>query len=176
MLRVSRLYPAFLDLSGRPVLVAGGGAVAARKARGLRAAGARVTVVAPAIRPGFPRVARVRRRRFRVADLRGMRLVFAATDDRFANALIARAALRRGIPVNVVDDPDACSFLVPAVVRRGDLLLAVGTSGASPAIARSLRRALSGAFDLGWARRLARARGERALRLRLRTALRRRRA
>lgn len=137
-------YPIFLDLTGRPVLVAGAGKVALRKTRGLVEAGARVTVVAPAFRPEFESMpVRRIRRGFRPSDLSGMSLAFTATDDREVNRRVAREAKRRGVPVNVADAPAECDFLVPARVRKGNLQIAVSTGGQSPRLAAALRRKLS---------------------------------
>jgi siroheme synthase-like protein len=117
--------------------------VALQKARALRKAGGLVTVVSPDVAPGFKRL-RVRsvRRRFRPGDVRGARLVIAATDDPTVNARIHRICSRRGILVNVVDVPHLCSFIVPSVVRRGPVTLAISTDGESPSLAKALRKDL----------------------------------
>lgn len=138
-------YPVFLRLAERPCLVVGGGTVATRKALDLVESGARVTVVAE--RPSSDmedlanrgRIA-LARRRFEPADLDGMFLVFAATDDRAVNAGIAGLARERGVLVNAVDDPERCDFISGAVVKRGPLRIAVSTSGCSPAFAGRIRR------------------------------------
>jgi siroheme synthase-like protein len=135
------LYPIFLDLAGKPVLVAGAGKVALRKTRGLLEAGARVTVVAPRWEPEFEQLpVCLRKRAVRVSDLRGARLVFTATSDRAANHAVAREARRRRIPVNVADAAGECDFLVPARVRRGPLQIAISTSGESPREAVAWKR------------------------------------
>jgi siroheme synthase-like protein len=141
------LYPMLADLAGRLVIVAGGGAVAERKVRRLLEAGASVTVVSPAATRAIERWAardrlRLLRRPVRAGDLRGALLVFAATDDAAVNRRVALAAVRRGALVNVADDPAACSVLVPSVLRRGDLTIAVSTGGGSPALAKRLRERL----------------------------------
>jgi siroheme synthase-like protein len=136
-----RYFPIFLDLAGKPVLVAGAGKVALRKTKGLLEAGAVVTVVAPRWKPEFVKLrVTLRRRAFRASDVRGARLVFAATDDRRVNHAVATAARRRGIPVNVADCRDECDFLVPARITRGNIQVAVSTSGESPRLAVALRR------------------------------------
>ncbi len=135
-------YLAALDLRGRRCVVAGGGAVARRKVEGLLAAGADVLVVAPEA-GGMPEGVTVERRAVRLADLDGAALVMCATDDPAINAALAREARRRGVPVNVADDPDAGDFTVPAVVRRGPLQIGVSTGGSSPALARRLRDELA---------------------------------
>ncbi|MBI4231571.1 MAG: bifunctional precorrin-2 dehydrogenase/sirohydrochlorin ferrochelatase [Planctomycetes bacterium] len=149
-------YPAFLLLTGREAVVVGGGAVAQRKARALLRCGARVTVIAPIVAAALARRrgVSVRRRAYRTGDLKGAALAFAATDDRAVNARVARDARRSRIPVNVADDPRACDFHVPAVARRGPLTIAVGTSGASPALAAAVRDRLAAALPDGIARRV----------------------
>jgi precorrin-2 dehydrogenase/sirohydrochlorin ferrochelatase len=143
MMSASPYYPAVLNVRGRLCLVVGGGALAARKVKALAAAGARVTVVAPRVAPGWRRPAGValKRRAFRPGDLRPRPwLVFAATDDEAVNARVSRLCAQRGIWVNVVDRPALCSFIVPAVARRGELSVAVSTGGASPALAGYVAR------------------------------------
>ena len=136
-------YPIFLDLTDRPVLVAGAGRIALRKTKALVESGARVTVVAPEILPAFRSLdARLLERRFRVSDLNGVRLAFAATNVRAVNRRIALEAERRGVPVNVADAPAECGFLVPSRVRRGHLQIAVSTSGRNPRLAKKLRQDL----------------------------------
>ena len=133
-------YPVFLDLQGVPVLVVGGGAIAERKASGLIAAGALVTVVAPTVRDELARAAhRVHQRGFVPGDCDGYRLVFTATDDPAVNAAVSAAATAAGVWANSADDPANCSFSLPAVARSGPVAVAVGTGGASPALASHLR-------------------------------------
>jgi len=143
-----RLYPIFLNLKNRPCLVVGGGPVALRKARGLRRAGARVTVVAPTLVPGFRRLkgVAVRRRPFQLADVGKNALVFAATDRPAVNRRVAALGRRRRVWVNVADASAPGDFHVPAVARRGAIALALSTGGASPALAKSLAKRLKGAL------------------------------
>ena len=129
----------------------GGGAVGTRKTAGLVDCGARVTVVSPAFSARLQEMAatgnpRLRRRGFRSGDLDGMFLVMGATDDEALNTRIHREAEARGMLCNIADRPAVCNFILPAVVRRGDLLLAVSTSGRSPAFARRLRMQLENQF------------------------------
>ncbi|MFU8857040.1 MAG: precorrin-2 dehydrogenase/sirohydrochlorin ferrochelatase family protein, partial [Deferrisomatales bacterium] len=129
---------------GLRCVVVGGGRVATRKVGGLLAVGARVTVVAPEASPevqGWAREGRVawERRPFRPEDLEGAALVFAATSDREVNGRVAAESAARGVWVNVADDAEASGFHVPAVLRRGRLAVAVGTGGASPALAAWVR-------------------------------------
>ena len=138
-----KFYPLFMDLAGRPCLVVGAGAIAARKARSLLACGARVTIVgvrpAPACRALERRGAAVRDRRFRSTDVGRQALIIAATDDPAVNAAVAALARGKRIPVNAVDDPANCTFIVPALVTRGDLTVAISTGGKSPAVARLVK-------------------------------------
>jgi len=142
-----KYYPLFMDLAGRACLVVGAGAVAARKARSLLECGAVVTVVgerpAAAFRSLERRGVTVLPRRFQARDVGRQALVIAATDDRTVNAAVSAAARRRGIPVNAVDDPPNCTFIVPAVVRRGDLTVAISTGGKSPAAARLVKERIA---------------------------------
>lgn len=141
-----RYYPVCLDLCGTRVLVVGGSAVARRKVEGLLAAGAAITVVAPQVVP-MPEEVQIVRRPYCTSDLDGVLLVFAATDDAAVNAQVAQEASARGIWANVVDDPHNSSFVVPAVLQRGALQIAVSTSGASPLLARVIRDELTHQYD-----------------------------
>ena len=140
-------YPVFLDLRNRKCVVVGGGAVAERKVRGLLAAGADVTVIAPVASgslEGLAAAGRVRlnRRAFDTSDTKDAFLVFAATDIMSVNDEVERAAGESGIPVNRSDGTSAGGFSVPATLRRGRFQVAVSTGGASPAYARLIRRHL----------------------------------
>ncbi|MED4923409.1 NAD(P)-dependent oxidoreductase [Anoxybacillus geothermalis] len=139
-------YPIVLHLRGRRAVVVGGGQVAARKVYGLLEAEADVVVVAPEAVPDIEALAAKgeivwRQKTFAEDDLAGAFLVIAATNDRNVNEAVAQAAAP-GQLVNVVDDPKRCDFHVPAVIRRGPLTIAVSTGGASPALARRIRREL----------------------------------
>lgn len=142
-----KLYPMMMDLAGKRCLVVGGGSVAERKVMLLLDCDATVEVVSPTATPRLAALAaagriRLRRRPVRPADLRGAFLVVAATDDPEVNREVAAGVRRAGGLVNVVDDPEACSFLVPSVIRRGDLTIAISTGGGSPALAKKLRQRL----------------------------------
>ena len=147
------VYPANLRLGGQPVLVVGGGAVALDKIQGLLDGGADdVTVVAVEVDDrirGLP--VRVEQRAYRSGEVEGYRLVLTAVDDSGVAAQIAAEATAAGLWVNAADDPDNCTFIVPARVRRGDLLVTVSTGGRSPALSSWLRRRLEEEFGEGWA-------------------------
>jgi len=141
------LYPLFVKLEALDVLVVGAGRVGARKVRGLVRSGARVTVVAPDAEDEVVRMADAgsvtwHARPFQDVDVEGVRLVFAATPSRQVNEAVAAASRAAGLWVNVADVPDLCSFYLPAVVRRDPLQVAISTTGASPAFARTLRERL----------------------------------
>ena len=155
-------YPLMLKVKGEACLVVGGGSVALQKVRALRRAGADVTVVSPEISTALRRL-RVRRvaRKFRAGDVAGRILVIAATDDPMVNRAVFEACRKRAIPVNVVDVPELCSFIVPSIVRRGPVVVAVSTGGQSPSLAKALRRRIEALLpaSLGrTARRLGRER------------------
>jgi len=137
-------YPAFIDLANRPVLVVGGGSVAERKVETLLEAEARVTVVSPEVTKQLEDHASskritLQRRAFLASDIDGVTLVISATDDEAAQAEIAKIAESKSILVNTVDKPELCSFIVPAILRRGDVTVAISTSGKSPSLAAELR-------------------------------------
>jgi siroheme synthase-like protein len=136
-----------LELAHRACVVIGGGAVAEGKVTGLLAAGADVTVVSPTLTAALEAAADAggishRRHVYRDGDLAGAALAFVATGDVTVNAAVAAEGRRRGVLVNAADDPAHCDFMLPAVVRRGALAVAVSTGGASPALARAVREEL----------------------------------
>jgi siroheme synthase-like protein len=143
-----RFYMACLDLTGRSVLVVGGGSVALEKVRGLLDCGARVTVVAPEAKPGLLELpVEWLPRAYYSTDLRGRFLVVAATSSTPLNRRVFADAEARSLLCNVVDDPELCSFILPAVHRRDPIVLAVSTGGASPALAKRLRDELGAQID-----------------------------
>lgn len=146
-----KYYPVFIDLTGRRCLVVGGGSVASRKVISLLEAEARVVVVSPTAGEEISRLAsegRIewRKREFADYDLEGSFLVIGATDDPQVNRRVFHEAERRAMLANVVDEPEACNFIVPALVSRGDFQVAISTGGASPVLARKLRRELEKRF------------------------------
>jgi siroheme synthase-like protein len=137
----TRYYMACLDLRGRDVLVVGGGSVAAEKVAGLLDCDAAVTVVAPAVDEELRRQpVTLVERPFEPGDVDGRLVVVAATDDRSVNAAVSRAAAERNVFCNVADDPELCSFILPAIVREDPIVVGVSTGGASPALAQRIRR------------------------------------
>ena len=146
-----KYYPVLLDIQHKKCLVVGGGAVGSRKAGSLLAGGAMVTVVSPVIseklRQLMPNTHLVcLERDFRVSDLEGMFLVIGATDDEDLNRLISAEAHQRNILCNIADRPKVCNFILPSIVHRGDLMIAISTCGQSPAFARKLRQDLEKQF------------------------------
>jgi precorrin-2 dehydrogenase/sirohydrochlorin ferrochelatase len=162
------LFPMFVKLEGRSCLVVGAGAVCEPKIESLIQAGALVRVIAPRADPAVAEWAAGgeiawEAREFTPSDLDNVFLVIAATSSREVNELIFREARKRNILCNVVDDPEHCDFYYPAVVRRGDLQLAISTNGHSPALAQRIRRELEAQFgpEYGeWLKQLGRIRQE----------------
>jgi len=147
-MEMERYYPIFLNLVDKPVIVIGGGKVAAEKVAGLRRAGATITLVAPALAPELQELRDAGTlqhiaRAWEEGDLDGdWAVVMVATDDGAVNRQVSEAARRRRIWVNAADDPVNCDFILPSVVRKGKITLAASTAGSSPALARRLREEL----------------------------------
>jgi precorrin-2 dehydrogenase / sirohydrochlorin ferrochelatase len=160
------LFPAFLKLTGRRCLVVGAGPIAQDKIESLLRAGAKVRVVAPDATDRVRAWAGAKKirwepRKFRAADFARVFLVVAATSSPALHAIIYRLAQRRGVLCNVVDDPAHCDFYYGAVVRRGELQIAISTGGHSPALAQRLRKKLEqdiGAEYEQWLEKLGAAR------------------
>ncbi len=146
--------PVFQKIQGRRCLVVGGGEVGTRKAGVLLEAGALVRVVAPEISdalksaPGVEPVLA----RFEAAHLDGVALVIAATDDREVNKQVSQLAQARNLPVNVVDDPELCSFIMPAIMDRSPLMVAFSSGGASPVLTRMMRGKLETVIPQNYSR------------------------
>lgn len=144
-------YPVNLDIRNRPCLVVGGGVVASRKVKTLVECGAVVTVVSLEFTEALERRAETSgvtlvRRAYRSDDLDGRFLVIGATDDEVLNRRVHADAEARCVLCNIADAPAICNFILPSVVRRGDLIIAVSTSGKSPAFAKKLRKDLESQF------------------------------
>jgi siroheme synthase-like protein len=139
------LYPIFLRLHKKRCLVVGGGMVAERKVKSLINAGAEVTVIAPRLTEELSRtlgqgcITHIERN-YRENDMEGFYLVIASTDSQRTNRNIYLEGEKRGVPVNVVDDPQNSSFFVPSLIRRGNLQIALSTSGTAPIFAKELRK------------------------------------
>jgi len=146
-----RYYPVFLDIINKSCLVVGGGQVGTRKVLTLLDCGARVTVVSRDVTPELQSLSdqqkiTFRRGLYRTADLDGMFLVIGATDDELLNRKIHFDAERQHKLCNIADRPEACNFILPSVINRGDLTIAISTSGKSPALAKKLRKDLEKDF------------------------------
>ena len=144
-------FPFFIQLQDAPGLLVGGGTVALRKAEKLLPYGPSLTVVAPEIGPelaALPGLA-LEYRPFRPEDVEGMAFVIAAAGDRELNHRVARLCREKGVPVNVVDDREACSFLFPALVKRGELSVGISTGGSSPTAAIWLKEQIAALLPQG---------------------------
>ncbi len=148
-------YPVYLDLNGRPCVVVGGGRVAERKVAALLKYGADVTVISPEVMPAIEilvdqdRVI-VERRGYVRGDLTGAFVVICATDSEEINRAVYSEAEEMGVLVNVVDVPPLCNFIVPSIVKRGGLQIAISTGGAAPAVAKRVRKRLQEEFGEEW--------------------------
>jgi precorrin-2 dehydrogenase/sirohydrochlorin ferrochelatase len=152
-------YPMFVDLQGKRCLVVGGGEIAARKVQGLLDAEALVVVVSPALCSELRSLAAqglitYLARAFRSDDVLGCRLVIGATDRAQVNAAVCKAARAHDVWVNIVDTPDACDFISPAIVRRGALQIAISTAGHSPTLAKRIRMQLEAVYGPEYGRLL----------------------
>jgi precorrin-2 dehydrogenase/sirohydrochlorin ferrochelatase len=150
-------YIACLRLEGRRCLVVGGGEVGLEKVEGLLACGADVTLVAPTAVAGLEELAREgsirwEQRAYEPADLEGSFLAIASTDDTDVNIRVYEEAEARAMLVNVVDVPPLCNFILPAIVRTGPLAIAISTAGASPALAKRMKREIAEAYGEPYAR------------------------
>jgi siroheme synthase-like protein len=140
-------YPIYLDIEGRNVIIIGGGNVCARKAETMMNYGAKVTVVSPEFTDEIEGWARegclqIRRKTYEPADLDGANIVIASTDHQDVNEQIAADCRARRIPVNVVDVTHLCEFIVPAIIEKNGIQIAISTGGKSPALARTLKEDL----------------------------------
>jgi len=141
-------FPLYLDISNKLCIVLGGGKVAERKTLALLKYNARVRVISPNITRRLSELAseckiEVRTRDYRSGDLRGATLVFAATSNKKINKNIKEESEKKGIQVNVVDNPDLCTFIVPSVIKKDDIQIAISTSGRLPLLSKKLRKDIS---------------------------------
>ncbi|MCX5849257.1 MAG: bifunctional precorrin-2 dehydrogenase/sirohydrochlorin ferrochelatase [Deltaproteobacteria bacterium] len=146
-----KYYPVFLDIRDKKCVIVGGGEVAARKAERLLDCGAKVSVISPKLSPELAELKEKKGIAHIVAQysgdlIDGAALIIGATDDEKTNAQISIDARGKGIPVNIVDDPQKCDFILPSLVQRGDLAITIGTGGKSPALARHLRKELESKY------------------------------
>ncbi len=146
-----RYYPVYLDIQNRNCLVVGGGSVGTRKVMMLLTCGANVTVVSLAATKKLQELSKngvieLKERPFQTADLDDRFLVIGATDNQELNRQIHAEAERRGLLCNIADRPEACNFILPSVVNRGDFIIAISTSGKSPAFAKKMRKHLEKEF------------------------------
>ncbi len=151
-----KYYPINLDIKNRNCLVVGGGTVGTRKVTTLLKCGARVTVVSPDPAPQLKKLAatgsiQLKERSYQSDDLNKMFLVIGATDDERLNRQVSIDAERVNTLCNITDRPEVCNFILPAIVRRGDLVITISTSGKSPALAKRLRRNLETQFGKEYA-------------------------
>ena len=149
-------YPVYLNLTGKRCVILGGGKIAQGKLAALRQAAAQITVISPEATQGIQRAAQRGDlewlpRKYQPGDLEGAFIAVAATNVWHVNREIFEEADRLGVLLNVVDDPDLCSFIAPSIVRRDPVTLAISTGGASPALARKMRETLSQDQNLRWA-------------------------
>lgn len=145
-------YPVFLELNDRRCLVIGGGAVAERKIAGLLKAGAAVTVISPEVTETIAEWTKlgsieVLARHYQAGDLAGYEVAFVAANKSALSAVVSEEAKRCGVWINAADDPAHCDFILPSVLRRGDLTVAVSTGGRSPALSRAIREELETYFS-----------------------------
>jgi len=146
-----KYYPVFWDIKDKKCVIVGGGEVAARKAERLLDCGAEVFVISPKL---SPELAALKEKntishiaaKYKRDLIDGAALIIGATDDEKINAQISLDARSKGIPVNIVDDPKRCDFILPSLMQRGDLAIAIGTGGKSPALARHLREELESRY------------------------------
>jgi precorrin-2 dehydrogenase/sirohydrochlorin ferrochelatase len=140
-------YPLFLDVTGKECLVVGGGSVAERKALMLLKFNASVTVVSPKVTKKLASLAdrgalHLLLRGYRPGDLDNVSVVFACTDDRDTNGTVREDAVKKGVLINVVDKPKECDFIVPSIIRKGDITIAISTSGVLPMASKKIRQAI----------------------------------
>lgn len=153
---MTEYYPVYMNLAGKRCVIVGGGTIAQGKIAALRQAGAIITLISPDATPGIQKAAQMGdvewlARKYQPGDLEGAFIAVAATNVWHVNREIYEEADRMGVLLNVVDDPDLCTFIAPSIVKRGPVTLAISTGGASPALARKMRETLANDASLKWA-------------------------
>jgi precorrin-2 dehydrogenase/sirohydrochlorin ferrochelatase len=146
-----KYYPVFWNITGKKCVVVGGGEVAERKVKRLLDCGAKVFIISSRLTPELARLNEENiighiAKEYSSEYIYGAALVVGATDDEETNTAISSDARSKGIPVNIVDDPQKCDFILPSLVERGDLTIVIGTGGKSPALARHLREELESKY------------------------------
>lgn len=149
-------YPIYIDIKDKPCIVIGGGNVAERKVISLLDAGAIVSIISPELTPALKKLVNKKSIKYypeiyKHGDLKGFVLAYSATNNPEANKAVFKEAKREGILLNIVDVPELCNFIVPAVIEQGDLLITVSTSGKSPAMAKHIRQMLEKEFGREYA-------------------------
>ena len=152
-----KYFPINVNIDGQQTLVVGGGNIAWRKVQSLIEYGAKVKVVAPEIISELAAMAEVEflKREYRQGDMDGARLVICATSSQEVNRMVHDHAVEAGILVNVVDQPDLCTFIFPSVFSQGELIISASTGGASPTVAKQVRSKLEEAFGPEWGLHIA---------------------
>lgn len=156
--RTDRLYyPLFLDISDKPCLVVGGGKTAERKIKILLKFNGAVRVVSPVISPVLEKLVEKGKisliaRKYTESDLDGIALVFAATNDEAVNIRVRKDAASRNVLINVVDNPALCDFIVPSIVKKDPILIAISTSGTAPLLSRKLKKEFAGRIAKNYVR------------------------
>ncbi len=140
-------YPIFINLENKPVLIVGGGTVAYRKVQTLLEYGAQIRIISPEVGPQLEELIDSKQclwipREYTEGDIQDVVIVFSCTDKEEINARVAKEAQTKNTLINVVDDPEKCSFIVPSIMRRGNLSIAVSTAGSSPKVASQIRQEL----------------------------------
>ncbi len=148
-----KYYPIYLEIDKKKCVVIGGGDVAYRKACGLKEAGGEITVISPEFCNNFLSETEMvlNKKKYEESDLNQAVIVIASTNDESVNKKIYTDAVKRSIPVNVVDQPKLCSFIVPSIVKSGDLRISISTGGSSPALSKNIRKSLEKQFGSEYA-------------------------
>lgn len=154
---MTKYYPVNLKLDGKKCVVIGGGAVAERKAKRLVDCGARVLVISPGLTRGLKKLAERKKIKFKKGrvnsrDLAGAYLIISAAGNRKVNSSVSSYCRQKGILINVVDAPKECNFILPSVIRQGDLTITISTEGISPALSKKIREELEKKFGIEYAR------------------------